>query len=104
MLVLTRYETELSMHRIRFGHAVAVLNGRIIASAIDGTNSDGVVSGIVFVFERTQPGQLFSPFKLQQVLSPASPLVGALFGYSIALRQDSVIIGSPGSSDSSGHV
>lgn len=73
----------------QFGAALALDGDTLIASAAEDA-SQARSGGLVYVFGR-QNGR----FAEQQLLQPMSPSDGALYGYSLALQGNRLIVGAP---------
>lgn len=79
----------------RIGSSVAISGAGVVAGAPAQNES----SGAVFVFHKVQEEWL-APIKIEA--SEAAP--GALFGWSVAMSGDHVVVGAPGHDDSNGTV
>lgn len=74
-----------------FGFSVALDGGTLVSGAAQADNPSTLTSGRVFVFEQTN-----RVFQLSAVLNSPMPVQNALFGCSVAIEDDTLVVGEPG--------
>ena len=79
-----------------FGQSVAISNDTIVIGA-PGDNDNGNLSGSVYVFERVDAETWVQVAKLTASDGAAEDM----FGYSVAISNESIVVGAPGDDDSS---
>ena len=85
----------ISISGDNFGSSVAVLGTTLIVGALHGTGN----TGAVYAFRSVKLGRAYG---IEQILTPTSSYVlqvGDMYGRSVALSGDLVVVGAPGVSD-----